>query len=283
MTYCLSLLCPAFATTSKSKSPDFVELCNANMGINVDENVEFFQLVKFDPKQKINTGNDDFVEVAVRVKNSQFSMKSIEGMIQQNEKLQDQIEKMKEAISSYSTSMGDSMMTSDNSNNELKAKVDKYKSKCSHLETDNKKLKKMFNSQVEKSEGLRKECHITVEKLREEFDSLVKEFMEYKKADGTRTRDNKKSSKSYVPDLGVHKPVEIEKNLGPILAEGGHYNGKRGDYHRDNDAKRANREQYEDTEDMEVDYRTKGNVDDQNPANITPFVPLLSLGKIGEK
>lgn len=97
-TYCLSILCPAFATKSKSKSPDFVDLCSENIGISKTDSVEFFKLVKFDPKSPFQE-RDDFIEVAVRVKNSEFSMKTIENLIQQKEKMQDQIEKLKEAVS----------------------------------------------------------------------------------------------------------------------------------------------------------------------------------------
>lgn len=62
----LSLLCPAFATKTSSKSPDLIEICTSNMGIDIGENAEFFRLVKFDP----NTfdDNSEFTEVAVRLK-----------------------------------------------------------------------------------------------------------------------------------------------------------------------------------------------------------------------
>jgi hypothetical protein len=63
------------------------------MGMDLGDNVEFFKLVKIDPNTK-NEINEDFIEVAVRLKNSDFSMKTIESIIQQKEKLQEQISKL---------------------------------------------------------------------------------------------------------------------------------------------------------------------------------------------
>lgn len=101
--------------------------------------------------------------------------------------------------------------------------------------------------------------------------------MAYKKAEPGRGRDVKKGSKSYIPDIGVHRPTEMERNLGPILAEGGSYPPK-----RDSERKRPARESYED-EEMDLDYGEKEKQNEQNQSNNPPFVPLLSLGKIGEK
>lgn len=143
------------------------------------------------------------------------------------------------------------------------------------------KLKRLLKAQMEKGDALRKESRSTIEKLREEFDSLVKEFMLYKKNE----TGNKKNSKSYVPDLGAHKPTEIERNLGPVLAEGSIYHHKNNDNNqRDSDAKkRGNRESYEDVEEMDMDYNAKEEGHGGNERSNPPFVPLLSLGKIADK
>ena len=89
-TLLLSLLCPAFATKSKSQNPDFEEMCRKHIGVEVNDNVEFFQLVKIDPHNKVNY-NSGAAEIAIRIKNSEFSLQSIEGMMSQKEKLQEQI------------------------------------------------------------------------------------------------------------------------------------------------------------------------------------------------
>ena len=67
---------------------------------------------------------------------------------------------------------------------------------------------------MEESENLRKETNQIVQKLREEFDSLVKDFMNYKKNDSNKGRNaDKKTSKSYVPDIGVQKVPDLDKGL----------------------------------------------------------------------
>lgn len=184
MKYCLSLLCPAFATKSKGTIPDFAELCSANMGITRPDDIEFFKLVKYDPNLR-DSEDAEFIEIAIRVKNSEFSMKTIENMIQQNERLQEQIEKMKEAMNSYSSNIRDSIGgTASSLENQLpdnlREELEKKESKIKRLEEANKKLKQLVKTQHEKSEMLRKDTHNTVEKLREEFDFMVREFINFK-------------------------------------------------------------------------------------------------------
>lgn len=48
------------------------------------------------------------------------------------------------------------------------------------LEDDNKKLRKLLKTQIENSEQLRQDTHNTIETLREEFDILVQELLQYK-------------------------------------------------------------------------------------------------------
>ena len=55
--------------------------------------------------------------------------------------------------------------------------------KYKHLEDDNKKLRKLLKTQIENSEQLRQDTHNTIETLREEFDILVRELLQYKQND----------------------------------------------------------------------------------------------------
>lgn len=55
--------------------------------------------------------------------------------------------------------------------------------KCKQLEDDNKKLRKLLKTQIENSEQLRQDTHNTIETLREEFDILVRELLQYKQND----------------------------------------------------------------------------------------------------
>ncbi|CAI2379360.1 unnamed protein product [Moneuplotes crassus] len=190
-TILLSLLCPAFATKSKSNNPDLEDMCKKHIGVEIGDNVEFFKLVKIDPNNKMEF-TSEMTEVAIRLKNSEFSLQSIEGMMTQKEKLQEQITN----LASYCNNIES---TSNISNTSLK---EKYTS----LESENKRLKRVVKAQMEESENLRKETNQIVLKLREEFDSL--------KNDQNKARNgDKKTSKSYVPDLGVQKVPDIDKGL----------------------------------------------------------------------
>ena len=144
------------------------------MGIKLGEEVEFFKLVKIDKNTKIDTSTS-LNEVAVRLKNSEFSMKNIEDIINQKEKLQERIGDLTQHIKTISEDYNEPKNNDNSSQN-----LNKVKDKITGLEEENKKLKKMLREQMKKTENLRNETHIVVEKLREEFDSLVREFSNYK-------------------------------------------------------------------------------------------------------
>lgn len=72
--------------------------------------------------------------------------------------------------------------------------------KCKQLEDDNKKLRKLLKTQIENSEQLRQDTQNTIETLREEFDILVKELLQYKQKD-----DKSNPGKStVVPQLNIN-------------------------------------------------------------------------------
>lgn len=62
--------------------------------------------------------------------------------------------------------------------------------KCKQLEDDNKKLRKLLKTQIENSEQLRQDTQNTIETLREEFDILVKELLQYKSRDDSLKNKN---------------------------------------------------------------------------------------------
>ena len=102
------------------------------MGIELGESVEFFKLVKIDPNSKLDS-HSDLNEVAVRLKNSEFSMKNIEGIIQQKEKLQEQISNR----TTYCNTIGDNY--NQTQNNDISSQnLNKAKDKISSLEDENK-------------------------------------------------------------------------------------------------------------------------------------------------
>lgn len=68
--------------------------------------------------------------------------------------------------------------------------------KCKQLEDDNKKLRKLLKTQIENSEQLRQDTHNTIETLREEFDILVRELLQYKQNDAQNKGANPGSGPS---------------------------------------------------------------------------------------
>lgn len=86
--------------------------------------------------------------------------------------------------------------------------------KCKQLEDDNKKLRKLLKTQIENSEQLRQDTQNTIETLREEFDILVKELLQYKQKDG---KAGGGSSQTGVTVGGGMKPKTNSKGV-PGLA-----------------------------------------------------------------
>ena len=140
---------------------------------------------------------------------------------------------------------------------------------ASNLKRIINKLKLKLKSTYEKGEAFRKDAQNTVEKLREAFDSMVRDFMNYKKNDSNKNRDPKKNTNK----LGSHKGTEYDRIS----------NTKKSETHnKDSDIKKkSNKEPYEDVEEMELDFNMpKDEPHDYNERNNQPQVPLLSLGKI---
>ena len=83
--------------------------------------------------------------------------------------------------------------------------------KCKQLEDDNKKLRKLLKTQIENSEQLRQDTQNTIETLREEFDILVKELLQYKQKDEASTKKGGVPSISNPlgPGSGGHGPMQI--------------------------------------------------------------------------
>ena len=94
--------------------------------------------------------------------------------------------------------------------------------KCKQLEDDNKKLRKLLKTQIENSEQLRQDTQSTIEAVREEFDILVKELLQYKSKDETKKggpTGAANASGSGVPKL-TGLPVKGGENP-PAAAAGG--------------------------------------------------------------
>ena len=91
------------------------------------------------------------------------------------------------------TATGQSLQSQSNRENVLR-KAMRYQ----QLEDDNKKLRKLLKMQIENSEQLREDTHQTIETLRQEFDILVQELLQYKQNDAAKNQGTK------VPTLTGH-------------------------------------------------------------------------------
>ena len=135
----------------------------------------------------------------------------------------------------------------------------------------------MVKAQIEESELLRKDTNQTVQKLREEFDSLVRDFMNYKKNEGNKGRDGgKKTSKSYVPDLGIQKVADIDRGF----MDGGNMHRRNDHNNATEGLRRDNREAYDGQEPTNTGNIRKEQEKEGDKGSNPPFVPLLSLNKI---
>ena len=99
----ISLLFPALKC--KDKSYDRIcEIINKFLGYKQSQ-IEIFRLVPIINSEDIlineNNGNIDSNELAIRVHSSNLSIKNIEKIILQRDKLKDQVLKAKEALKTY--------------------------------------------------------------------------------------------------------------------------------------------------------------------------------------
>lgn len=89
--------------------------------------------------------------------------------------------------------------------------------KCKQLEDDNKKLRKLLKTQIENSEQLRQDTHNTIETLREEFDILVRELLQYKQNDANNKTNQGRGPGGVggtVAPTGASVPPQPSANVG---------------------------------------------------------------------
>ena len=122
----ISVLTPAFTITTTDYST-LISQCAENLGIDSSE-FELFSLVPL--KEPLNTK-----PIAIRLKSSPFSLSKIEELLQQRDQLFQQLQKTRDALSSYSETI-----------QEKKEIVADEKStrKIGKLEEDNKKLRQLL-------------------------------------------------------------------------------------------------------------------------------------------
>ena len=108
-------------------------------------------------------------EVAVKLKQSGLSVQTLETALVKQEQLQYQLNRCREALSSYQTQFAKQLSV-------VEGKYQRKVEKLVKVNSDNKKLRQLLKDQLENSEALRKETQVTVDTLKEEFERLVQEI-----------------------------------------------------------------------------------------------------------
>ncbi|CAG9311535.1 unnamed protein product [Blepharisma stoltei] len=184
MAFCF-VLTPAFSMNS----PDISTLsssCADSLGVEVQD-IELFTLV---PLKDITKSR----EVVIKVKQNSFSLSFIEDLLTQRDQLQLQVQRSRDALIAYSQKL--------ELQPDLKIPIDeKYAKKLAKLSEDNKKLRLLLKTQLENAEKLRSETQKTVENLRQEFDTLVKELLQANESKNLNLPKNITDKKLSVPRL----------------------------------------------------------------------------------
>ncbi|OMJ89107.1 hypothetical protein SteCoe_8833 [Stentor coeruleus] len=180
-----SILTPAFTISSYNYS-SIVSQCAENLGVDIND-LELYALV---PLREVENPQN----AVIKLKYCNFSLSKIEEILNQREQLFQQLQKSRDALSSYSERLKD----------KKEPVVDeKVTRKISKLEEDNKKLRQLLKTQLDNAENLRLATQRTVENLREEFDLLVRELLNVKKAKEKIEETPKTEKKPAVPKLKI--------------------------------------------------------------------------------
>ena len=125
MTFC-SILTPAFSVNSYEYST-FVKQCCENFGVKTDD----FELYALVPLKDVKNP----IEAVVKLKKNNFSLSKIEDLLAQKDQLLSQLQRSRDALSSYSEKLQDRKTASFD---------EKTNRKIIKLEEDNKKLRSLL-------------------------------------------------------------------------------------------------------------------------------------------
>lgn len=151
LTPCLSIASHDAATVLES----------AKQAFGVDD-LEMFQILPV--TSSVITG-----EVVFKLKNSSMSLEKIEDLLLHNEQLSTQLERCQAVVTSMSQMLAVQKIPSDNA-------IDKLGQRLNKVEGKNKKLKQLLKDQLVHNECMRKETHVTIEAIKEEFSALIREI-----------------------------------------------------------------------------------------------------------
>ena len=166
----ISLLLPAFHLNTTDIS-EIVKQCGIQFGLSPDK----FEIVEINDKSpQINYG--------IKFKESFLSLSSIEDLIYQKDSMQTLTEKTFESLHSMSQKLNELINSFKENGNNEEFKKD--------LMSDNIKLKELLVSQIEYSDNFRLNTEKTLNRIKDEFRTIVQELETLKKKSNNKDDNN---------------------------------------------------------------------------------------------
>lgn len=157
----ISLLLPAFHLNTTDIS-DIIKQCSIQFNLSSDK----FELLEItDKTNNINYG--------IKLQESNLSLKSIEDLIYQRNCMQSLSEKIFESLQSMTKKINELINSFKENGNSEEFKKD--------LMNDNIKLRELLVSQIEYSDNFRMNTEKTLNRIKDEFRTMVKELETLKK------------------------------------------------------------------------------------------------------
>ena len=160
----ISLLLPAFHINTNDIN-EIIKQCSIQFNLTSD---------KFDILEIIdNTNNLNYINYGIKIKESSLSLSSIEDLIYQRNCMQSLSEKVFESLQLMTKKLNDLINSFKENGNIEEFKKD--------LMNDNIKLRELLVSQIEYSDNFRINTEKTLNRIKDEFRTMVKELETLKK------------------------------------------------------------------------------------------------------
>ena len=178
-----SILLPAFYLQNTPEREDIIKFCSEQFETSSDS----FELLDINDNNKSSNKN-----YAIKFKESDLSLNSIEDLIYQRDCIKSICEKTFESLQTMTAKLNDleKEIKSFNENGNEEVKKD--------LVNDNMKLRDLLASQIEYSDNFRINTEKTLNKIKEEFQTMVQELETMRrktaKSKPTTQRENLSSS-----------------------------------------------------------------------------------------
>ena len=157
----ISILLPAFYLQNTPEREDIIKFCSEQFETSSDS----FELLDINDNNKSSNKN-----YAIKFKESDLSLNSIEDLIYQRDCIKSICEKTFESLQTMTAKLNDleKEIKSFNENGNEEVKKD--------LVNDNMKLRDLLASQIEYSDNFRINTEKTLNKIKEEFQTMVQEL-----------------------------------------------------------------------------------------------------------